>query len=153
MSPADGSLERAADDVVDLPGGAGAQRSALVPAAGSAGAHLAALVQPGVEPLQELGVHLAGLHVAEGRQDVEPDQVVVALAGGVPELGDVEPLRDGLPDGDGGLRLLVLVDLELQLRQEALGLRVGGGGLAQLAAPAREWVGAALDHGAPRTAG
>ena len=150
MSPADSPLERAADHLVDLSGGAAAQRPALVAAAGPAGAHIAALVQPGVEPLQELGVDLAGLHVAEGRQDVEPDQVVIALAGGVPELGDVEPLRDGMPDGDGGLRLLVLVNLPLQLGQEALGVRVDGGGLAQLPPLARERIGAPLDHGAPR---
>jgi hypothetical protein len=61
-------------------------------------------VQAGVEALQQLGVELRGLKVAERRQDVEPDQVLVALAGGVLERRDLDPLLDRLADGDAGLR-------------------------------------------------
>src|SRR6266536_3083008 len=59
----------------------------------------------------------AGLHFAECRQDVEPDQVVVSLAGRVLQLGDLQPLRDRLADGDRGLRVAVLVDVALKLGQ------------------------------------
>jgi hypothetical protein len=53
-------------------------------------------VQPGIEALEQLGVELRGWQVAERRQDVETDEVVVGLAGGVLELDDLEPLLDGL---------------------------------------------------------
>ncbi|MCA1702564.1 MAG: hypothetical protein LC808_04565 [Actinobacteria bacterium] len=63
-----------------------------------------------------------------GGQDVQPDQVVVPLAGCLLELGDVEPLRDGLPNRDVALRVLVFVDLALQLGQRLLrgGVALGG---------------------------
>ena len=153
MPPADGAFQGAADDVVDLPGGAGAERATDVAGAGASGAQFAAAMQPGVEALQELGVDLAGGHVPERRVDVQADQVVVALAGGVLELGDLEPLRDGLAHGDRGLRVLVLVDLALELRQRDLGCRPGVGGLADVPRLAGERVGASVDDGADRPAG
>jgi hypothetical protein len=52
--------------------------------------------------------------VPEGRQDVQPDEVVVAVPGGLLDLDDLEPLRDRLGDRDRGLRVLLLVDLPLQ---------------------------------------
>lgn len=95
-------------------------------------------MEPRVEALQQLDVDLSSRHVAEGRQDVKPDQVVVALAGGVLKLDDVEPLRDGSAHGDVALRVLVLIDLALELAQDALGVCVRRGRLTQLAPLARE---------------
>ena len=54
------------------------------------GTHVAAAVQAGVEALQQLGVELRGLEVPEGRQDVEPNQVLIALAGGVLQRGHID---------------------------------------------------------------
>jgi hypothetical protein len=54
------------------------------------------------------------LHVPKGRQDVEPDPVVVAVAGRLFDLDDLEPLADRLGDRDRGLRVLLLIDLPLQ---------------------------------------
>jgi hypothetical protein len=54
-----------------------------VAGAAPAGAQVAAAVQAGVEALQQLGVELRDLEVPEGRQNIEPDQVGVPLAGGV----------------------------------------------------------------------
>ncbi len=84
VAPADGAFEGAADDVVHLARGAGAQRPAGVAGAGAAGAHVAAAVQAGVEALQQLGVELGGLEVPERRQDVEPDQVLRSARGWCP---------------------------------------------------------------------
>lgn len=71
-------------------------------------------MQAGVGALQQLGVELRRLEVAERRQDVQPDEVVVALTDGVLQCRDLQPLCDGLADGDVGLRVLVLVDLALE---------------------------------------
>jgi hypothetical protein len=64
------------------------------------GARLAAAVAGRIEPLQQLVVLLSGGELAEGRKDVEPEQVLVPLAGCVLELGDLEPLLNRLSDGD-----------------------------------------------------
>ncbi len=132
VAPADGAFEDTADDVVNLAGGARAQRPADMSATGPPGAQVAAAVQAGVEALEQFGVELARQHGAEGRQDVEADQVVVPFAGGVAQLGDVEPLLDGLADGDGRLRVLVLVDLALKFGQDLLGSVVRRCCLAEL---------------------
>jgi hypothetical protein len=105
LAPSHGPVESPADDVVDLPGGAAAQRSARVPGSGSPGAQRATAVQAGVEALEELGVEPARQMVAEGREDVEPDEVLIPLARGGLELDDVEPLLDGLAHRDVGLRV------------------------------------------------
>jgi hypothetical protein len=109
-------------------------------------------VQPRVEALQELGVELRGRQVAERREDVEPDEVVVPLPRGVLQGGDVEPLLDGLPEGDVGVRVLVLVDLALQPGHALLGLGVGRPGLAEPARLAGQRVGACVDDDAVRAA-
>lgn len=80
VSPAHGPLQRPSDDVVHLPRRAAAQRPALVAVPLSPRAHVPAAVQARVEALQQLGVELRGLEVAERRQHVQADQVVVALA-------------------------------------------------------------------------
>lgn len=113
VPPADRALEGAADDVVDLPRGAGAQRAAGVARASPAGAKLAAAVQPGVEALEELGIELHCRQVAERRHHVEPDEVVVTLAGRVLVLGQVKP--DRLTNGELRLRVGVLVHIALKL--------------------------------------
>jgi len=112
-----------------------AQRPTGVVAARPAAALRPAAVQTSVEALKELRVELGGLDVAEAGQDVEPNQVVVPLAGGVLELSDIKSLRDGLPHCDVALGVPVLVDLVLEPGQEALGLGVGLHRLSQLAAP------------------
>jgi hypothetical protein len=72
-----------------------------------------------------LGVDAAGRHGAEDGKHVEADEVVVALSGRVLEDDDLEPTLDGLPDGDGRLRVLVGVDLLLEPREGLLGFAVG----------------------------
>jgi hypothetical protein len=150
VAPAAGAFEGATDDVVDLAGGVAGQRAAGVAVAGAAAAHLAAALESGVEAFEQLGVELGGQDVAEGRQDVEPDQVVVALAGGVLQLGDVEPLLDGLPDGDVRLRLPVLVHLALEPGQRLLSLVVRLDGLPELPWLTGERVGTGVNHHAVR---
>ena len=92
----------------------GASGSQGMPGAAPAVAQLAAGQQLGVEPLQQLSVDLGGRHGAEGGLDVEPDQLVVALAGAVFVAGDFQPLADHLAHGDAGPRVLAFVDLALQ---------------------------------------
>ncbi len=151
--PAHGAAEGATDDVMDLSRRAAAQWAARVAVAGAAGAHRAAAVQARVEALQELGVEPCGGERAEGRQDVEADQVVVALAGRVLQDHNIEPLLDGLPDRQVGLGLLVLVDLALKAGERLLGLVDGLDRLAGVAGPARKRVGAGEDDGAVGAAG
>jgi len=55
-------------------------------------------VQAGVEALQQLDIEHGRRQIAERQQDVAPDQVVVALTGGVLQLRDLKPLLDRLPD-------------------------------------------------------
>ena len=78
--------------------------------------------EPRVEALQQLRVEPASLHVAQRRRDVQPDQVVVLLAGRHPELGHLEPLLDRLPDRDRRLGVLPLVDLAKELGECDLSL-------------------------------
>lgn len=87
-------------------------------------------MQAGVEALEELGVEAASGQVPEGRQDIEPDEVVVALAGGVLEDDDLEPLLHCAAHRDLGLGVLVLVDLALEPSEGLLGLGVGAVGFA-----------------------
>jgi hypothetical protein len=117
-----------------------------------AGAHLATAMEASVEALQELGVELGRRQAAEGGQDVEADQVVVALARGLLKLDDAEPLLDGLPDCDVRLRVPVFVDLALELREDLLRLRVGRRRLAQLSHLAGEEVRARVDGDPPGAA-
>ncbi len=97
-------------------------------------------MQSSVEALQQLGVKLACQHVAEGRQDVETDQVLIPLAGGVLKIHYLEPLRDGLPNGDGCLGVPVFVDLTLKLGQRDIGRFLTGSGLHQVPALAGQGV-------------
>jgi len=94
----------------------------------------------------------AGLHFAECRQDVEPDQVVVPLARGVLQLHDLQPLRDRLADGDGGLWVPVLVDLALKLGQRDFGGVVRLCGLAEVPRLAGQRVHAGV-HDCPERTG
>jgi hypothetical protein len=130
---------------VDLPGGAAAQRSTGMACARPAGAELTAAVQPGVEAFEELGVELGGGQITEGRHDVEPDQVVVPLPGGVLELGHLEPLLDGLTDREPCLWVCLLVDLALQPGERDLGLRVAVRSLLEVALLAGQWVDTDVD--------
>src|SRR5918998_1766830 len=98
-----------------------------------AAAQLVEPPQPGVEPLQQLGVELGGRHRAEGRDDVAADQPEVPLAGAVLQLGDLEPFLDDLAHANGAARMPLLIDLGLQLSQLDLGLLVGGRGLLEVA--------------------
>ena len=108
------------------------------------GAFHAAAVQAGVEALRKFGVELRGLEGAECRQDVDPDQVVVALASGVLQRDDLEPAVDRLAHGDVGLWVLVLVDLALKPGEGLRGLVVGTDRLADVPRPAIERVGVGL---------
>ena len=76
----------------------------------------------------------------QGRQDVEADQIVVPLAGGVLKLDYLEPLRDGLPNCDCCLRVPVFVDLALEPGQRALGCFWAGSGLHQVPALAGQGI-------------
>ncbi len=105
-------------------------------------------MQAGVEAFQQLGVKLRGLEMAEGRQDVEPDQVGVALTGGVLQSRDLDPLLDRLADSDAGLRVLVLVDLSLEPRGGLLRRLVGRRGLQEVALLLGQRVEAGVDAGA-----
>ena len=89
----------------------------------------AAALQARVPTLQRLSVEFRRLRCAEGRVDVDPDEVVVPVPGGVLELGHLEPLIDSLPDGQIGLRVPVLIDLVLQPGEGDLGGLVGLRGL------------------------
>jgi hypothetical protein len=109
--PTHSLLEGGADDEVDLPDGAAAQRSAGVVRIRSAGAEATASLEPGVEPLQQLGAQFGGGQAAQRRGDVDPDEVLVSIPGGVLELRDLEPLLDRPAEGDVDLRMAVLVDL------------------------------------------
>jgi hypothetical protein len=82
---------------------------------------------------QELGVELGCGKITEGRHDVEPDQVVVPLPGGVLELGHLEPLLDGLPDREPCPWMCLLVDLALEPGERDLGLRVAVRSLLEVA--------------------
>jgi hypothetical protein len=113
----------------------------------SAGAQLAAAHQPRIEALQQLGVELAGLHVAKPGQHVQPDQVLVPFARRLAELRDFEPLGDRLPNRDGRLGMSVLVDLVLELRQRRGGLVVRRRRLAEVSPAASERVDAGVDDG------
>src|ERR687897_1013183 len=110
-----------------------------------AGAELTAAVQAGVEAFEELGVELGCRQITEGRHDVEPDQVVVPLPGGVLELGHVEPLLDGLADREPCLWVCLLVDLALEPGERDLGLRVAVGCFLEVALLAGQWVDADVD--------
>lgn len=112
------ALEGAADDVVDLPRGAGAQLAANVARAGPAGAKARGSGAAGVEALEELGIELHCRQLAERRHHVEPDEVVVALAGRVLVLGQVKP--DRLTNGEFRLRVGVLVHIALELGKSDL---------------------------------
>lgn len=117
------------------------------------GAQLPASLQPRIEPFEQFRVELRRQCVAECRQDVEADQILVALARGVLDLGDVEPLLDGLPDGDLRLGVVVPVDLSLQLRERDLCRVVAGHCPAEVPGLAGQLVGAGERHRASRPAG
>ena len=132
VAPSGRPAERTPQHIVDLPGRARAQRGADVTAWRPAAAHRLAPVQPGVEAFEQLGVEPAGLQVAERRDDVEPDQVLVPLPGRDLEVGDLHPLLHRGRDGDRRLRVPVLVDLPLQPGQRLLRLDAGRAGLADV---------------------
>jgi hypothetical protein len=75
------------------------------------------------------------------------------LVGGVLERGHVEPLLNRLPDGDVGLRVLVLVDLALELCQRLLGRLRGFAHLAYPALAGGQRIDAAVDDGPERATG
>src|SRR6478672_5530378 len=100
MPPPHGALQRAADDEVDLPNCATAERPTLMARFRLAIAERSTSLETRVEPLEQLGVELRRGQVAEGRGDVDPDQVLVSLPGRVRQVSNVEPLGHGLPDSD-----------------------------------------------------
>ena len=125
LAPPGRAAQSGAENEVDLPDGAAAQRPADMAGAAPAVAGRPAALQTRVPAFKHLGVELRGPHRTEGRGDVDPDQVVVPIPGGVLEPGHLEPLLDRLPDGQVGLRLPVLVDPGLQPGEHDLGGLVG----------------------------
>jgi hypothetical protein len=117
----------------------------------SAAAQVTALLQPCVEPFQKFDVEPADLRCPEPRRDVQPDQVLVPVAGRLLQVGDLQPLLDRLAHSDRGLRVLVLVDLVEQACQCLLGLVVGADGLGDVAAGSAERVNAGV-RGGPEAA-
>jgi hypothetical protein len=148
MAPPHRAFERGADDEVNLPDGAAAQRPARVAGPRTAVAEaIPAALQPGVKPLQQLNVHLRRGQLTERRADVDPHQVLVPLPGGVLQLRDLQPLADRLAQRDRRLGVPVLVHLALQPGQRHLGGVVRGRGLAQVALLVGQRVGAGVDDG------
>ena len=153
LLPAHGAAERRADDVVNLPDGAAAQRPTDVPGRTAAVAQVPALLKPGVEAVEDTRVELVRRPVADGREDMQPDQVLVPLPGRVGQVGDLQPLRQRLPDGDVRARVTVLVDLALQSGQRHLRGVVRPVRLAEIPRLARQWVGAGVHDGAEAARG
>jgi hypothetical protein len=57
------------------------------------------------------------------------EQIVIPSAGGDFQFGDLKPLRGGQPNGDGGLRVPVFLDLALKLCERDFGCAPACGGL------------------------
>jgi hypothetical protein len=108
-------------------------------------AQLPAALQPGVQPLEKLGVEPARLHVTEARLDVQPVEVLVPLTSRDLEIRDLQPLRDRLADGDRRLRMPPFVHTVLQSSQGLGSLSSGVDGLRDLPALAGQGVGARVD--------
>ena len=109
----------------NLPGGRGPQRPALVALGRPAATQVPAALQSGVEALQQLRVQPAVLHRPQPRVDVDPDQILVPLPGRDLQVGDLQPLLQGLPDRDRRLRVQLLVDLALRLAERRLSITAG----------------------------
>ncbi len=80
------------------------------------------------------------------RLDVEVDEALVALAGGVLQLGDVEPPLDDLVDGHVAFLVPLLVHGAEELCQLDLCLGRCVGGLPQVARRAGQWVRPGVDN-------
>jgi hypothetical protein len=91
-----------------------------VPPALGAGAELATPQEAPVEVLEQFNVELAFCHRAEGRLEIDPDEVGVALgsAGLVPR--DLLRLLEQLAECDPGPRVALLVDLGLEVEESGL---------------------------------
>ena len=145
--PPEGAFQSPAEDVVDLPGGAAAQRLMDVALRRAGRTHKLAAVQVGVEALQQLGVQLSDFQIAEGRPDVQADEVLVSVPGCFLQLGDGHPLVDRFGDGDRRLGLPVEVDVTLQAGELLLRLGARLPGLANVRVPVGQRVDPGVDDG------
>jgi hypothetical protein len=91
--------------------------------------------------------------VTEDGQHVEPYQVLVALARRGGQLGHLQPMRDGLSDGNCSLGVAVLVHLALKLRQRHFGCAVRLRGLPEVPELAGQRVDAGIYDGAEAARG
>lgn len=152
VAPAHRPVEGGAEDEVNLAHGVRGQRGAFVVSRAFPAAQVLAVPQPGVEALQELCVDFRRGRGAEGRFDVEPDQVLVALAGAVLVPRDLQPLLQHLRDRDVAARVPLLVDLLLQSGQRLLGLAVAAVGLLEVVLLARQRIDTGIDPDAEAVA-